>query len=143
MQGREGWLRGSTALAAAIVVLGFLGAAARPALADAVFQGTWGTDGHWVGSPIKYMFVEPPDPPGTNPHPAKAWTDDEQDVLREAFAEWDRVLCNICFEEVASGANITLRWEDGDLFTGALDGAAALAYPPTVDLGLGAEFPQN
>jgi len=130
----------------AVILITIFFVSPQVVLATAVFQGTWGSGGHWVGSPITFQFIDPPNPPGSNPHPSKAWAAGEKTVIKEAFAEWDRVLCNICFEEASSAANITLRWEDSDFFgtSGALGiDAVAFAYAPTLDFGLPSEYPKN
>lgn len=98
--------------------------------ATATWTGTWGSGGRWDGSPIIFEFIDSPG--GTNPHPAKSWTANGKKNIKEAFNEWDVVLCATSLAEKSAGetANITLRWEDSDLFGSILpSNAVAFAYP--------------
>lgn len=115
--------------------------------AHGVFTGPWSFGGHYVGAPVLFKFVDSPDPVGTNPHPARAWTEAEKKVLRQSFSEWDTVLCDICFQEISTDpilGTITLRWEDSDLFGGALSSAFiawSYVYNAPFDFNLGADYP--
>jgi hypothetical protein len=99
------------------------------AFAIATWNGTWGSGGHWVGSPIVFEFIDSSG--GTNPHPARSWTEDEKKNITEALKEWDDPLC-ISFKKKGAGetSNITFRWEDNDLFGEILPSkGAGFTYP--------------